>query len=96
MDYRTLRYILAAAQERNISKAAQRLFISRPALSHYILKQEREPGVALFNRGTHPLRPTCAGENYVRAARQILHIREQLEKEKKDIAGTKKDGFQSA
>lgn len=90
MDYRTLRYILAAAQEQNISKAAQKLFISQPSLSHYILKQERELGVSLFNRGAHPLKLTYAGEVYVRAARQILHIKEQLENQMRDIAETKK------
>lgn len=90
MDYRTLRYILAVAQEQNISKAAQKLYISQPSLSHCILKQERELGVTLFNRNTHPLQLTYAGENYVRAAQQILHIKEQLEKEMKDIADTKK------
>lgn len=90
MDYRTLRYILAVAQERSISRAAQTLHISQPSLSHCILKQERQLGVSLFDRGTHPLQLTYAGENYVRAAREILHIKDQLEKEMKGIAETKK------
>ena len=90
VDYRTLRYILAVAQERNISKAARKLHISQPSLSHCILKQERQLGVSLFDRTAHPLRLTYAGENYVKAAQQILHVKEQLEEEMKGIAETKK------
>ena len=86
MDYRTLQYILVVAEERNISKAAQRLHISQPSLSHCILKQERALGVTLFDRSRHPLRLTYAGECYMRAARQILAVKQQLESDMKSIA----------
>lgn len=90
MDYRTLRYILTVAEEQNISKAAQRLYISQPSLSHCILKQERLLGVTLFDRAKQPLQLTYAGQRYVEAARQILSTKEELEKEMEDIANTKK------
>lgn len=86
MEYRTLRYILAVAEEGNISKAAKRLRISQPSLSHCVLKQERELGVALFDRSRKPLRPTYAGECYIRAAKQLLAIRQQLENDMRNIA----------
>ncbi|MDL2264108.1 LysR family transcriptional regulator [Synergistaceae bacterium OttesenSCG-928-I11] len=86
MDYRTMMYILVVCEEGNISKAAHRLHISQPSLSHCILKQERLLGVALFDRSKHPLRLTYAGEAYVRGAQQILHIRGEMEKELRNIA----------
>lgn len=90
MDYRSLRYIITVAEEKNISKAAQKLYLSQPSLSHCILKQERQLGVTLFDRTKHPLQLTYAGERYIAAAHQILNIKEQLEKEMEDIANTKK------
>ena len=90
MDYRTLRYIITVAEEQNISKAAQKLYLSQPSLSHCLLKQERSLGVRLFDRSKHPLQLTYAGERYVDAARQILNIKERLEKEMEDVANTKK------
>jgi DNA-binding transcriptional LysR family regulator len=86
LDYRTLRYILTAAEEGNISKAAQKLRISQPSLSHCILRQERALGVTLFDRTRQPLRLTYAGEKYAAAARQILTIRDNLEREMRSIA----------
>ncbi len=90
MDYRTLRYIITVAEEGNISKAAQKLYLSQPSLSHCILKQEHKLGVTLFDRTRQPLQLTYAGERYIEAARKILDAREQLEKEMEDIANTKK------
>ena len=90
MDYRTLRYIITVAEEGSISKAAQKLYLSQPSLSHCILKQERQLGITLFDRARQPLQLTYAGERYIEAARKILDFREQLEKEMEDIANTKK------
>lgn len=90
MDYRTLRYIITVAEEGNISKAAQKLYLSQPSLSHCILKQEHKLGVTLFDRTRQPLQLTYAGERYIEAARKILDVRDQLEKEMEDIANTKK------
>ncbi|MDR1732513.1 MAG: LysR family transcriptional regulator [Synergistaceae bacterium] len=86
LDYRILRYIMTVAEEGNISKAAQKLYLSQPSLSHSILKEERKLGVTLFDRTRQPLRLTYAGERYVMAARQILGIREKMEREMEDIA----------
>lgn len=86
MEQRTLRYIVMVAEEGSISKAAQTLRISQPSLSHCIMKQESDLGVALFDRSKKPLRLTYAGECYMRAARQILSIRQQLEYDMQSIA----------
>jgi DNA-binding transcriptional LysR family regulator len=86
MDYRTLYYIITVAEEGNISKAAQKLHLSQPSLSHCILKKEREMGVVFFDRTRQPLQLTYAGERYIAAAQEILNVKEQLEKEMEDIA----------
>jgi DNA-binding transcriptional LysR family regulator len=90
MDYRTLHYIITVAEEGNISKAAQKLHLSQPSLSHCILKQERELGVVFFDRTRQPLQLTYAGERYIAAAQNILNVKERLEKEMEDIANAAK------
>ncbi|GHS98015.1 LysR family transcriptional regulator [Synergistales bacterium] len=90
IDYRTLQYVITVAEEGSISKAAQKLYLSQPSLSHCILKQERKLGVTLFDRAQQPLKLTYAGERYVTAAHEILGLREQLEKEMDDIANDRK------
>lgn len=50
MELRTLRYFLAAAQEENITRAADLLHVTQPTLSRQIMDLERELGVALMLR----------------------------------------------
>lgn len=61
-------------QEKSISKAAQKLFVSQPSLSIMIRKIEEEIGVPLFDRTSKPIRMTEAGMEYVKATEAILHI----------------------
>ena len=51
MTLNELRYIVAVAQERNFGRAAQKCFVSQPALSVAIQKLEEELGARLFERG---------------------------------------------
>ncbi|MEI3187059.1 MAG: LysR family transcriptional regulator [Lachnospiraceae bacterium] len=85
MDFRQLQYITTVAQYRNITKAADALFISQSALSHYIQKAEKELGIQLFDRSTTPLTLTLAGEHYIETARRILLENDQLMKVFRDI-----------
>ena len=81
MDTKQLQYILKVAECQNITRAAEQLFVSQPALSHFISKAEEELGAKIFNRGTTPLTLTQAGEKYVRTARMILGLQESLKQE---------------
>ena len=55
MTYR-LDYVLALAEERNLTKAAQKLYISQPTLTKYITRLEQDLGVQLFDRTVQPMR----------------------------------------
>lgn len=59
-------------EERNITKAANRLFISRSALNRQLLQAEEELGQSLFRRLGNTLSLTQAGEIYLDTARQVL------------------------
>ena len=61
-------------QEGSISKAAQKLFISQPSLSVMIQKIEEDVGVPLFDRTSKPIRLTEAGQEYIKATEEMLHI----------------------
>ena len=61
-------------QEKSISKAAQRLFVSQPSLSIMIRKIEEEVGLPLFDRTSKPIRMTEAGMEYIKATEAIMHI----------------------
>ena len=66
-------------QERSISKAAQKLFISQPSLSVMIQRIEDEIGVPLFDRTSKPIRLTEAGVEYIKAAEEISHVEKAFE-----------------
>jgi len=85
MDFRQLKYVVAVAENQGITKAAQSLFVSQPAMSHFIQKTEEELGVNLFDRSTNPLSLTYAGEEYVKSAREMIRIHENLIRKLRDI-----------
>lgn len=85
MDFRQLQYITAVAEYRNVTKAAEALYISQSALSHYIRKTEEELGVQLFDRSTVPISLTYAGRCYIESAQRILLENERLMKELREI-----------
>lgn len=72
MELRHLRYFVMAAEERNISRASARLFVSQPSVSRQIRDLEDELGVKLFIREPNGLRLTEAGSTALTRAREIL------------------------
>ena len=65
-------------QEKSFSKAAQKLFISQPALSAMVKKVESEVGVPLFDRASKPIVLTEAGREYISAVQQIRQVEESF------------------
>lgn len=74
MNQRDCELILAIARERSISRAAARLYMSQPALSLFLTRLEAQLGVRLFTRCANGLKPTYAGECYIRTAEKILKL----------------------
>lgn len=72
MELRHLRYFVAVAEERNFTRAAERLHIAQPPLSRQIQQLEEIIGVALLVRGARPLELTEAGRFFYGHAVQLL------------------------
>ncbi len=77
MDLQYLETILAIAEEGSVSKAAERLFITQPAITHQLLKLEQELGAPLFIRSGRKLELTEAGEVYVEHARKVAALKRE-------------------
>lgn len=77
MDIYQLEYFEAVARHENVSKAAEELHVSQPALSKSIAKLENELGVSLFDRVGKRLSLNAQGV-YFRdsAAKLLMHVRE--------------------
>ncbi|MCD8122031.1 MAG: LysR family transcriptional regulator [Clostridiales bacterium] len=99
MELRQFTYVKMAADCGSFTKAAEKLFISQPALSNYIGKVEESLGVKLFDRSSTPLKLTYAGEQYLKRSRVILSQMEDMDREFRDIThhmrGRLKLGFPS-
>ena len=76
MNLKELEYVVAIADEKSLTKAAERLFITPSALTQQVLRLENELHAPLFIRSRSGWQPTEAGEIYLEAARKILFIRQ--------------------
>ncbi|MGX9798496.1 LysR family transcriptional regulator [Pediococcus acidilactici] len=74
MDIRVLRYFVTIAQELNMSRAAELLNVSQPALSRQIADLEDELGVKLFRREHRHLALTQEGHYLLGRAQQIVGL----------------------
>ncbi|GCB46211.1 LysR family transcriptional regulator [Streptomyces sp. NL15-2K] len=69
---RDLRYFVTVAEELHFTRAAERLYVSQPALSKQIRALERQLGVELFAREPHGVALTGAGTALLPHARRVL------------------------
>ena len=87
MDIDTFSNIIAIAEDKSISKAASRLFISRSALNRQLLAIEKELGLPLFKRVSNTLELTYAGEVFIKTAERILGAMKDCTRLMHDISG---------
>lgn len=67
-----LKFVLAVAQERNFRRAADKCFVTQPALSLGIKKLEEELGLMIFERNRNEVTPTEIGEQIIAQANIVL------------------------
>ncbi|WP_019355935.1 LysR family transcriptional regulator [Streptomyces sp. AA1529] len=72
MDLQQLRYVVALAETRNFTRAAERCHVVQSSLSHRIAGLERELGVTLFARSSRRTELTGAGAAFLVGARECL------------------------
>jgi len=87
MELRQLRYYQAAAEELHFQRAARRVNLSQPALSHQIKRLEEEVGVTLIDRSRNHAALTPAGEAFLSRAGEILAACDAALQEARDIGG---------
>jgi LysR family hydrogen peroxide-inducible transcriptional activator len=97
MSLTELKFIVAVAQERNFRRAAEKCFVTQPALSLAIKKLEEELNVVIFERSRSDVSMTEIGEKIVEQASKVLeeaaHIKQLAELGKNQLKGTLKLGM---
>src|SRR5215211_3215712 len=89
MELRQLRYLVALADNRHFTRAAERLHVAQPALSQQIRRLEDELGLVLVHRTTRHVSLTDAGELLVERARRALAELDAARAELADLAGVR-------
>ena len=92
MEYRVLKYFLIVAREENITRSAEILNVSQPALSRQLMQLEEELNTKLFIRGKRHLTLTDAGLLLRRRAQEIIDLtlktEQEIQKENDNLEGT--------
>jgi len=86
MNTNSLRYFITVANEKNFTRAAQKLYISQPSLSQSIQTLEKQLGSILFDRSKPQLELTLAGDLYLEWAKQTLYSEAQISARILDLA----------
>lgn len=83
MELRELRSFLVVVRTRSVTRAAEELHITQPALSRQIAGLERDLGCTLLDRGRHGATPTEEGLLLARRAEAIIELAGKTEEELK-------------
>ena len=97
MTITQLKYVLAVAEYKNFTMAAEHSFVTQPTLSMQIQKLEEELGVTIFNRKKKPIQLTPIGEKILEQAKLIVgesnRISDIVDQQKGYIGGEFKLGI---
>ncbi len=80
-----MQYVYQIYQDGSFTRAAEKLYMTQPALSMAIRQEEKLLGTALFDRSHRPLTLTPAGEAYIRAVEQMKYLEGDLARELDDL-----------
>ncbi len=78
ISMKSMNYVYEVYKERSFSKAARNLFISQPALSAMVKREEEEIGEPIFDRSTNPITLTQIGRAYIAAVESTRNIRQNF------------------
>lgn len=81
MSFSDLQLLVVLAQESNMRKAAERLFVSQPALSQRLQNIEKQWGTKMFIRTQKGLLLTASGEIVIKFANEMLEKQERVQDE---------------
>lgn len=81
MIFKNYEYFIAIAEEKSISRASERLYISQPSLSKYLKRLEERLGEQLFHRDSYPISLTTAGELYLKYVSEIVQKEKNFSQE---------------
>ncbi|MGL6201579.1 MAG: LysR family transcriptional regulator [Lachnospiraceae bacterium] len=87
MESKELNYLLHLYQHRNITKAADELYLTQPALSKFLKKTEEQIGSPLFSRIGGELVPTYIGVRYYEYLKQMSALQNAWKAECSDLLG---------
>lgn len=91
MTITQLQYVLAVAEHKNFTLAAEKCFVTQPTLSMQIQKIEEELNVQIFDRSKKPIQLTDIGQKIVNQAKNIVieadRIKDIVEHQKGFIGG---------
>lgn len=81
-----LDYVIAVAEVQNLTRAAEQLHISQPALTVYLNRLESELGVKLFDRAKNPVQLTDAGRYYLNEMKKVRAATQSIRQDLQAIA----------
>ncbi|SEG38011.1 LysR family transcriptional regulator, hydrogen peroxide-inducible genes activator [Flavobacterium urumqiense] len=91
MTITQLKYVLAVAEHKNFTLAAEKCFVTQPTLSMQIQKIEEELSIQIFDRSKKPIQLTDIGQKIVNQAKNIVNeadrIQDIVEQQKGFIGG---------
>ena len=87
MDINQLEVLIAVAEERGFSRAAERLYRTQPAVSQTVRRLEEEVGAHLFDRSSKDGTLTDAGQVLLKYAHQMLRLRHDALEAIKELRG---------
>ncbi len=87
LDYRQLQVFLAIWQHRNISKAAEAIYLTQPTVSGHLKALEEQLDTKLFDRTSKEVVPTRAAKILFPYVKQIMNLNRQAMEEIKNFLG---------
>lgn len=97
MTITQLQYVLAIAEHRNFTVAAEKCFVTQPTMSMQVQKLEEELGVMIFDRKKKPIELTDVGKKIIEQAKNIVNeshrIKDIVDQQKGYVGGEYKLGI---